>query len=99
SNAGLLRRSQRGSTLNESCASITNNADWETVTLLESSMGSLHQGIFSSTLRLGLSVSLVIGPAFLPPCYFWWYSPLEEYRFTPERVALIPESPLVQRQL
>src|SRR2546430_10568658 len=40
SKAGLLRRSQRGPTLNESCASITNNADWETGTLLESSMVS-----------------------------------------------------------
>src|SRR6266702_1662844 len=38
SKAGLLRCSQRGPTLNESCASITNNADCETGTLVESSM-------------------------------------------------------------
>src|SRR2546422_2628185 len=38
SKAGLLRRSQRDPTLKESCASMTNSADWETGTLLDSSI-------------------------------------------------------------
>src|SRR6266705_1140765 len=51
SKVGLLRCSQRGPTLNESCASITNNADCETGTLLESSIPPLANA--SSIQRCG----------------------------------------------
>src|SRR5438874_8059221 len=98
SKAGLLRRSQRGPTLNESCASITNNADCETGTLLESSMVSsskhLQFNITVGTLSLSCHRSRIFATLLLLMAV-----PLgRRYSFTPERVALIPESPLVQRQ-
>src|SRR6266571_3186437 len=51
SKAGLLRRSQREPSLNESWASITNSADWETGTLLEYSIETQMVELGNSTFR------------------------------------------------
>ena len=83
SKAGLLRRSQRGPTLNESCASITNNADCETGTLLESSMVSS-----SKHLQFNIAVgtpgfSRRRPPISTPCCLYYWFA-RGEYRSCPE---------------